>query len=422
MTLTKRVTNFQTSLSELTKMADVPPESSWGLRRQVEIYQAGLAGKTPAYPVSMEGLEDKARSVMKAEAFDYVAGGAGAEDTVYANRTAFGRWRIVPRILCDVARRDLRVALLGTTLRVPVMLAPIGVLSIVHGDGDLAVARAARAFEVPMILSSAASCTMEAVAAALGDATRWFQLYWPKNDELAASFIDRAEKAGYGAIVVTLDTYLLGWRERDIQNAYLPFFHGAGLANYFSDPVFRAAVGGDPQSNPGRAIEYFGQIFSDPARTWNDLQRLCESTQLPVIVKGVLHPDDARQAVDRGAAGVIVSNHGGRQLDGAIAALDALPPVVAAVGEKTTVLFDSGIRGGADVFKAVALGARAVLLGRPYVYGLAVGGEEGVRDVLANLIADIDLAVGLAGCASFDHVSRACLVSAHAGPTSALAH
>ena len=195
---------------------------------------------------------------------------------------------------------------------------------------------------------------------------------------------ERAEQAGYSAIVVTLDTYLLAWRERDIRNAYLPFFHGDGLANYVSDPVFRKAVGGDLQSKPARVLEYFGEIFSDPSRTWEDLARLCQSTRLPVVAKGILRADDARRAVDKGAAGVIVSNHGGRQLDGAIAALDALPHVASAVGDQTAVLFDSGIRRGADVFKAVALGARCVLLGRPYAYGLAVGGEQGVHDVLVE--------------------------------------
>jgi lactate 2-monooxygenase len=266
---------------------------------------------------------------------------------------------------------------------------------------------------VPMILSTVSSYPMEDVAGALGETPRWFQLYWPRDDELAASFIQRAELAGFGAIVVTLDTYLLAWRERDIQNAYLPFFHADGLANYFSDPVFRKAVGGDVQSNLVRALEYFGQVFSDPSRNWDDLGRLCQSTRLPVVVKGALHPDDARRAVDKGVAGVIVSNHGGRQLDGGMAALDALPGVVDAVADRTTVLFDSGIRRGADVFKAVALGARAVLLGRPYAYGLAVAGEQGVNDVLANLIADIDLTLGLAGCASFVEVGRTSLVSSN---------
>ena len=200
---------------------------------------------------------------------------------------------------------------------------------------------------------------MEDVAATLGEAPRWFQLYWPKDDDLAASFVRRAEDAGYGAIVVTLDTFLLGWRERDIQNAYLPFLRGRGLANYFSDPIFRDRVGSDPRLNPVGALEYFLRVFSDPARTWRDFERLRQATRLPLLVKGVLHPDDARRAVEHGAAGVIVSNHGGRQIDGCIAALDALPRVAAAVGDRTTVLFDSGIRRGSDVIKAVALGAGA---------------------------------------------------------------
>ncbi len=245
-------------------MANPTSEPSWGLRRQIEIYQAGLAGRTPAYPVSVDDLELKAKSVLTTEAFDYLAGAAGSEDTMRANRDAFRRWRIVPRLLRDVSRRDLGVKVLGLKLRAPIMLAPIGVQSILHKEGELAVARAARSLAVPMILSTAASHTMEDVAGALGDAPRWFQLYWPRDDELAASFIHRAEQAGYGAIVVTLDTYLLAWRERDIQNAYLPFFHGAGLANYLSDSVFRQAIGGDPQSNIARVLDYFGQVFSDP--------------------------------------------------------------------------------------------------------------------------------------------------------------
>jgi lactate 2-monooxygenase len=392
------------------------PEPSWGLRRQIEIYQAGVAGKMPAQPVSVDELELSAKSVLKKDAFDYLAGGAGSEDTMRANLEAFRRWRIVPRFLHDVSRRDLGVDVLGLKLRAPVMLAPIGVQGILHKEGELAVARAACALGVPMILSTVSSHPMEAVAATLGDLPHWFQLYWPRNDELAASFINRAELSGFGAIVVTLDTYLLSWRERDIQNAYLPFFHGDGLANYLTDPVFRKAAGADLQSNPTRVLEYFGQVFSDPSRTWDDLGRLCESTRLPVVVKGVLHPDDARRAVDKGVAGVIVSNHGGRQLDGAIAALESLPRVAGAVGDQTTVLFDSGIRRGADVFKAVALGAQAVLFGRPYAYGLAAGGEQGVRDVLTNLIADIDLTLGLAGFASFAAVGQSSLVEVERSP------
>jgi lactate 2-monooxygenase len=393
-------------------MASSTPEPSWGLQRQMEIYQAGLAGKKPAQPVCVDELEQKARAVLRTEAFDYVAGSAGSEETARANRDAFKCWRIVPRFLRDVSRRDLTVDVLGLKLRAPVMLAPIGVQQILHADGELAVARAARALDVPMVLSTVSSYTMEDVASALGDTPRWFQLYWPRDDALAASFIHRAQRAGYRAIVVTLDTYLLAWRERDLTNAYLPFLRGDGLANYFSDPVFRSAVGGDPRSNPARALAYFGQVFSDPGRTWDDLERLCRSTTLPVLVKGVLHPDDARRAVDKGAAGVIVSNHGGRQLDYAVPALESLPRVAEAVGDRASVLFDSGIRRGADVFKAVALGARCVLLGRPYAFGLAVGGEQGVRDVIGNLIADIDLTLGLSGCASFGEVTKENLVEA----------
>jgi lactate 2-monooxygenase len=391
-------------------MADANAGLSPGLGRQLAIYQGGLAGKTPEQPVSVEDLEQEARSVLNQSAYDYVAGGAGSEDTMRANLEAFRRRRIVPRYLRDVSRRDLGVEVLGARLPAPLLLAPIGVLSILHRDAELAVARAVGPLGVPMILSTLSSTPMEQVAEAMGDAPRWFQLYWPRSDDLAASFVQRAERAGFGAIVVTIDTYLLAWRERDIRNAYLPFFRGDGLANYFTDPVFRQAVGGDPLANPTRSFEYFAQVFSDPSRTWADLERLRQATRLPIFIKGVLHADDARAAVDHGASGVIVSNHGGRQLDGAIAALDALPQVADAVGDRTTVLFDSGIRRGSDVIKAIAMGARAVLLGRPYAYGLAIAGENGVRDVLLNLIADLDLALGLTGCASLGELGRDSLV------------
>ena len=386
------------------------------------IYKAGLLGKTPAQPVSVEELAHAAKKTLKAAAYDYLAGGAGGEETMLANREAFRRWRIVPQYLRNVAKRDISVEILGMRLPAPFMLAPIGVQSILHKDAELAVARAAESLGVPIVLSTVSSKSIEEVAGAAKTTPKLFQLYWPRDDALASSFLNRAEAAGYSAIVVTLDTYLLSWRERDIQNAYLPFIEGEGLANYFSDPVFAAAVGGDPHKHRIRAIEHFGAIFSDPARTWDDLARLREATHLPIVLKGILHPDDARRAVDHGASAVIVSNHGGRQLDGAIAALDALPGVVDAVGQQTTVLFDSGIRRGADVFKAMALGAKAVLLGRPYCFGLAVGGEEGVRNVLENLIADIDLTLGLAGHASFATVNRTSITAAPhgAGPRSLL--
>ncbi|MGO9466113.1 MAG: lactate 2-monooxygenase [Isosphaeraceae bacterium] len=393
-------------------MSESVPASSLGIGRQIGIYLQGRAGNLPNQPVAIEDLAEKARSILKPAAFDYLAGGAGAEDTVRANRAAFDRWRIVPRFLRNVAARDLTVEALGQRLPAPVMLAPIGVQGIFHPEGELPAARAAASLGLPFILSSASSRPMEEVAAVMQQASRWFQLYWPRSDELAESFLARAEQAGYRAVVITVDTCMLAWRERDIQNAYLPFIYGEGLANYISDPVFRAALGDDPRSNPTRTFEHFARVFSDPTRTWDDLARLTQSTKLPILVKGILHPDDARRAVDAGARGVIVSNHGGRQLDGAIAALDALPGVVEAVGERTSVLFDSGIRRGADVIKAIALGARCVLVGRPYCFGLAVNGEQGVRDVLLNLLADVDLTLGLAGCSAFAELGRENLVEA----------
>jgi isopentenyl diphosphate isomerase/L-lactate dehydrogenase-like FMN-dependent dehydrogenase len=370
------------------------------------IYMTGR----PQQPVAVEELERKAKEVMTPEAYDYLAGGAGSEDTMRANREAFRRWRLVPRFLRNVAQRDLSVDVLGQRLSVPFLLAPIGVQSIIHKDAELAVAKAAASLGVGMVLSTLSSVPLEQIAAALGNVPRWFQLYWPRSPELTASFLQRAERAGYSALVVTLDTYFLAWRDRDLQNAYLPFLRGEGLANYLTDPVFRAALPAPPEKDPVAAVRLFNQVYSDARRTWADLAFLRKHTRLPILLKGILDPDDARKAVDFGVEGIIVSNHGGRQLDGAVAALDALPRVVGAVGDRTTILFDSGIRRGADLLKAVALGARAVLLGRPYGYGLAVGGEAGVREFLQNFLADLDLSLGLTGRASLAEVNRDCLV------------
>lgn len=381
-----------------------------GLERQYQVYLAGLGGERPAQPVSVDALEARAAEMLTPEAYGYLAGAAGSEDTVRANREAFRRWRIVPRVLRGVEARDLGIDLLGHRLPAPYLLAPIGVLSILHPEAERAVARAAASLGVPVVLSTVSSYTLEEVAAEMEDVPRWFQLYWGRHREFTASLLHRAEAAGYSALVVTLDTMLLSWRERDVQNAYLPFLHGEGLANYFSDPVFRAALDEPPEENPTQAVLYFAQIFSNPALTWDDLAFLRETTRLPILLKGILHPDDARRALDAGVDGLIVSNHGGRQMDGAVAALDALPGIVDAVGARTTVLFDSGIRRGADLLKAVALGARAVLLGRPYAYGLSVAGEEGVREVLLNFTADLDLTLGLAGCRSISEVTTEMLV------------
>ena len=421
-------------------------ERPGALGRQSEIYLAGVAGKTPTVPVDSARLEAAAEQAMSTEAFAYVAGGAGSESTVRENRAAFERWRIVPRMLRDVSARDTSVELFGARLPSPVLLSPIGVLEMAHPEADVAVARAAAECDVPFIFSSQASHPMEACAAAMGDAPRWFQLYWSKSDALVESFARRAEACGCSAIVVTLDTTMLGWRARDLDLGYLPFLRGKGIAQYVTDPVFLASLEGPPPQGPGadakrtinlsslrtfaeltrahpggflknvrrgeplRAVQQFIATYSRPSLTWDDLPFLRERTRLPIVLKGILHPDDARRAVDAGMDGVIVSNHGGRQVDGAIATLDALPGVVDAVDGRIPVLMDSGIRGGADVFKALALGARAVCLGRPYVYGLALAGAAGAAEVIRNLLGDFELTMGLAGCRSLAEVTRESLV------------
>jgi lactate 2-monooxygenase len=364
---------------------------------QFELYALGLVDEVPKLPVSAMQLEERAREVLSAQAFGYVAGGAGAERTVRANLRAFERWRIVPRMLRDVSERDLRTVVLGTSMPAPLLLAPVGVQSIINPEAELAAARAAASQRVPFILSTAASHTIEEVAEAMGEGSRWYQLYWPKDRELAASFVTRAERAGYEAIAVTLDTWMLGWRPRDLQLAYLPFLKGEGVANYFSDPVFRGALTSPPEEDPGAAIGHWAYQFANPSVTWTELSWLREQTGLPLLLKGILHAEDARRALDAGVDGLIVSNHGGRQVDGAIGALDALPEICEVVGGRLPVLFDSGIRTGSDIFKALALGAEAVCVGRPYVWGLALDGQQGVEHVLRCLLAELDLTLALSG-------------------------
>jgi lactate 2-monooxygenase len=378
---------------------------------QYGIYLEGaLNGKRPSHPMAWDALEREATERMPPGPRGYVNGGSGTEDTMRANLDAFKARRIVPRMLRDVETRSLERTVLGTTMPAPLLIAPIGVQSIVHPDGELAVARAAAATGLPMIASTASSFTMEQIAEASGeDAPRWYQLYWPRGRELARSLVERAEAAGFSAIVVTLDTWLLGWRPRDLQEAYLPFLESVGIANYLSDPVFRSTLEKTPEEDPMAAVGQFVGVFSNPSVTWDDLAFLRDCTSLPIILKGILHADDAREAVVRGADGIIVSNHGGRQVDGAIGALDALPAVVDAVGGEAEVLFDSGIRCGADAFKALALGARAVCVGRPAMWGLAVGGEDGVKTVLQCLLAELDLTLALSGLAHVDQIDRSAL-------------
>ncbi len=415
--------------------------------RQTQVYVAGIGNRRPRVPLDAQRLETAARKAMNRNAFAYIRAGAGNERTMFANRAAFDRWRIVPRMLRDVEERDTSVELFGRRLPSPFLLAPIGVLELAHPQADIAVARAARSTGTPMIFSNQASRPMEEVARVLGDSPHWFQLYWSKSDELVESLVARAERCRCEAIVVTLDTTLLGWRSRDLEQGYLPFLRGKGIAQYTSDPVFtrllsepgpppapeqqpkpslaalrvlieltRAYPGGFLQAlrtgNGRAAVQRFIDIYSRPSLTWETLSFLRERTSLPILLKGILHPDDAARAVEAGMSGIVVSNHGGRQVDGSIATLEALPGIAAAVGGQIPILLDSGIRGGADAFKAIALGASAVLIGRPYVYGLAIAGEHGAREVLQNFNADFELTMGLAGCRSVAEIDSEALSEA----------
>lgn len=413
---------------------------------QSRIYRAGVFGRRPVVPVEPARLAAAARRRMSPAAWAYVAGSAGRQQTARANVEAFGRHRLVPRMLVDVETRDTSVELFGRRIPAPLLLAPIGVLEMAHRDADLAAARAARALGLPMVISSQGSVPMEQTAAELGDTPRWFQLYWSKDDDVVDSFVDRAAAIGSDALVVTLDTHVLGWRTKDLDLGYLPFARAEGIAQYTSDPAFRRLVEaraasatasrdrptpaavrallsmarhypGDLRTNlrspqPRAAVDTFLDVFSRSSLTWDDLARLRERTSLPIVLKGIQHPDDARLALDHGVDGIVVSNHGGRQVDGAVGSLDALPGVVEVVDGRVPVLFDSGIRGGADVVKALALGAAAVLVGRPWVYGLALAGADGARTVLEHVWAELDLTMALCGVRSIDQIGSNMLTDA----------
>ena len=425
------------------------PLNPLGRARQNVIYRAGISGITPKVPTEAGRLEAAARrSLLRRpggrRAWAYIYGGAGSGATMDANREAFDRRRIVPRMLRDTSERDLSVELFGRRLPAPVLVAPIGAAGLITRDADLDVGAAAAQRGLPYILSSQGSSPMEATAAAMGSAPRWFQLYWSKDEALVDSFIARAEAIDAGALVVTLDTTLLGWRPWDLDLGSLPFTRGVGIAQYTSDPRFAelvaerisADVEDEPvtvtpqavrtmlemaRNHPGRlvdnlrapetraAVQTFLDTFSNPALTWDHIATLRERTRLPVVLKGVLHPDDARRAFDIGVDAVMVSNHGGRQVDGSVGTLDALADIRAAVGPEATLLLDSGVRGGADVIKAMACGADAVTLGRPHLYGLAIAGRRGVGEVLDNLLAEIDLTMSLSGASSWGEVDESLL-------------
>ena len=412
-----------------------------GRARQNQIYRAGVLGRRPAIPTDFAALERRARRASTARGWAYVAGGAGLGRTMRNNREAFDRWTIVPRMLQGVERRDLSVDLFGTPLPAPILLAPVGAGQLITEDSDLLTARAAAATGIPYVFTNQGGTPMEETAAAMGESPRWVQLYWSTDQELVDSLIDRAEKIGAGALVFTVDTTVLGWRPQDLNLGSLPFAQGLGIAQYTSDPRFRELVAervgrrsaekadrtitlgairsllsitrhhpGSFRDNlrsplPRASVETFLDIYSNPRLSWSHLATLRDRTRLPVVLKGILHPDDARKAFDLGVDAVVVSNHGGRQVDSSIASLDALVEVRRAVGPSAVVLMDSGIRSGADVFTALALGADAVLLGRPYLYGLAIAGQRGAQEVIANIIAELDLTMALTGVRAIEDIT-----------------
>lgn len=364
---------------------------------QLEIYLQGLSGVVPTLPMSFSELEARAQAAMSPSVWSYVCGGAGDERTQNVNRTAFDTWGLMPRMFVGAKERDLSVDLFGLSLPSPVFMAPIGVMGICaqDGHGDIAAAKAAARTGVPMVVSTLTADPLEDVAAEFGDTPGIFQLYTPSDRDLAASFVQRAENAGFKAIVVTLDTWVPGWRPRDLSTSNFPQLRGKCLANYTSDPVFRAGLPAPPEENMQAAILKWVSTFGN-SLSWDDLPWLRSLTTLPLLVKGIQHPDDARRAIDGGVDGIYCSNHGGRQANGGIPAIDCLPGVVEAAGD-VPVLFDSGIRSGADIVKALALGATAVGIGRPYAFGMALGGTDGVVHVLRSLLAEADLIMGIDG-------------------------
>lgn len=420
-----------------------------GREAQSAVFSQGISGTQPKVPTDPLRLEQAAKRALSAQAYAYIAGGAGRGRTISANREAFGAWEIWPRVLRDVAQRDLSTTLLGRTLPAPLLLAPLGVMELAHPQADLAVARAAAHMGIPYVLSTQASMPMEYVAKEAPDSSRMFQLYWSADDDLNASLLTRAEASGCSAVVITLDTHMLGWRTDDLDLGYLPFVRGLGIAQYTTDPVFaelvrnKAAMGGagakvrvtaqtiaaglkiaqkgatltgtqNLRANlrsplPRAAVETFLEVFSTPALTWADLAKARQWTSLPIILKGIMHPDDARRAIDEGVDGVWVSNHGGRQVDMSVPALEALPEIVDIVAGRAPVIFDSGVTTGAEAFIALALGADVVALGRPYAYGLGIAGEQGVVEVIRNLLAELDITFGLSGHTAIDDVDRSAL-------------
>jgi len=364
---------------------------------QFEIYLDGLEGRVPRYPVDFPSLERKAGEVLPWWVHSYVAGGCGDEGTQRANVSAFSRYGIVPRMLNGAYERDLSVSLFDMTLPTPVFMAPVGVVGLCSQDfhGDIQVAKASALTGVPMVASTLTQDRMEDVAPHAADTPGLFQLYTPNDRELAESFVRRAERAGYRAIVVTLDTWTTGWRPRDLNAGNFPQLRGYVLQNYFTDEVFLKRLKESPQDDLKAATREWINVWGNSLQ-WSDLTWLRSLTKLPILLKGICHPDDARRAKEYGIDGIYCSNHGGRQANGGLPALNALPAVVQAANGMP-VLFDSGVRTGSDIAKALAMGATAVGVGRPYVYALAVGGTDGIVYQLRSLLAELDLLMAIDG-------------------------
>lgn len=379
---------------------------------QNEIYNAGTNGSAlPSWPTNLMELEDLALRTMSDEATGYIASSAGTSDTMRQNRAAIDRWRLLPRVLNGVATRSLTTEIVGQPHVAPLLLAPVGVQTLAHPEGELATARAAARTGVTYIHSQAASHSFEEVAVESGDSPRWYQFYWVSDRDVVLSFLERASSNGYTALVLTVDTVVLGWRPADLNRGYLPFLRGVGVRNYTTDPAFMASIPPSRRDDPRAVGEQWLKIFPHGSLNWADLAWLRSKWSGPILIKGVQHPDDAERCIDEGADGIIVSNHGGRQIDGALATFDSLDEIVSIVDDRVPVLVDSGIRTGADVLKAMALGARACLIGRSFLYGLALGGQAGVEHVIRCTLAELEIAMALSGCTSprqmtRDHVRR----------------
>jgi isopentenyl diphosphate isomerase/L-lactate dehydrogenase-like FMN-dependent dehydrogenase len=384
------------------------PAANFG-DHQLSIYVQGMFQNTrPEITTDLSRLEAQAAANLSAEAMGYIVPSAGSGATARANVAAFDRWRLAPRMLRGSAERDLSCTVLGTKMAAPVVIAPVGVQTLAHPDGELATARAASALGLTYTHSTQASHSFEQIEAD----NKWYQLYWPTDRDVCLSFLERAKTNGFSVLLVTLDTGTIGWRPADLDRGFLPFLKGEGIANYLSDPAFRAKLAKPVEEDPTAAVLHWAQMFPNLGLSWDDLSFLRERWDGPIVLKGLTSVEDAKLAAEHGMDGVVVSNHGGRQVDGAVASLDALPGIADSVGEQLTVLFDSGVRTGADAAKALALGAKAILLGRPFLYGLALAGQAGVEHVLRCLLAELDLTLALSGYANHRELNRTSVVRA----------